>query len=91
MPDAAILWASLTALVSASAILWLQYFDLKDSLRPEPRGRQFMAFGLGAVAAVALHGAELHDRARSRLDHGHRSDRAVVGEELRHASLASQK
>lgn len=46
---------------------------------------------LDGVVAVALRGAELGHDTGSRLDDGHRGDRAVVGEELRHASLTSKK
>ncbi len=38
------------AFVVAGSLFWLQYFDLKDSLRPEPRRRLLQAFGLGMLA-----------------------------------------
>ncbi|MCW5555419.1 MAG: PrsW family intramembrane metalloprotease [Verrucomicrobiae bacterium] len=34
----------------ASALFWMQYVDLKDRRKPEPRGRLLMAFVLGIVA-----------------------------------------
>ncbi len=37
--------------VAGAAWMWLTYFDLKDSLRPEPRRLLLLAFALGAVAA----------------------------------------
>jgi RsiW-degrading membrane proteinase PrsW (M82 family) len=36
--------------VAAGSLFWLQYFDLKDALQPEPRKRLAQAFGLGVVA-----------------------------------------
>lgn len=38
-------------LIAAGSLFWLQYWDLKDRWRPEPRARLAAAFGLGAVAA----------------------------------------
>lgn len=38
--------------VVAGALFWLQYFDLKDRLNPEPRRLLFAAFLLGWMAAV---------------------------------------
>jgi len=42
--------------ILGSAILWLQYFDLKDSLRKEPRRMLLFAFVLGGVAAALASG-----------------------------------
>lgn len=39
-------------LLTGAALLWLQYFWLKDALRPEPRGRVLLAFLLGGPAVV---------------------------------------
>lgn len=36
--------------VVAGSLFWLQYFDLKDALQPEPRRRLAQAFGLGMLA-----------------------------------------
>lgn len=36
--------------VAAGSLFWLQYFDLKDALQPEPRRRLAQAFGLGMLA-----------------------------------------
>src|SRR5580765_455094 len=44
---------------------------------------------LQRAVAVALAGADVRDGARSRLDHGHRDDVALLVEELRHAELLS--
>jgi RsiW-degrading membrane proteinase PrsW (M82 family) len=38
------------AFVVAGSLFWLQYFDLKDALQPEPRRRLMQAFGLGVLA-----------------------------------------
>lgn len=38
--------------VSAGSIFWLQYWDLKDRKRPEPRRNLVGAFGLGGAACV---------------------------------------
>jgi RsiW-degrading membrane proteinase PrsW (M82 family) len=43
--------------VAAGSLFWLQYFDLKDALQPEPRRRLAQAFALGAVAAGLAWGA----------------------------------
>jgi RsiW-degrading membrane proteinase PrsW (M82 family) len=42
--------------ILGGAILWLQYFDLKDSLRKEPRRMLVFGFFLGGVAAVLATG-----------------------------------
>ena len=42
--------------ILGGAILWLQYFDLKDSLRKEPRRMLFFGFILGGVAAALAAG-----------------------------------
>lgn len=38
--------------IAGGALFWLLYFDLKDSLRPEPRRVLFLGFLLGALAVV---------------------------------------
>jgi protease PrsW len=38
--------------ILGGAVLWLQYFDLKDSLRREPRRMLLLGFLLGGVAAA---------------------------------------
>lgn len=38
--------------IAGGALLWLTYFDLKDSLRPEPRRALLLGFLLGAAATV---------------------------------------
>jgi RsiW-degrading membrane proteinase PrsW (M82 family) len=43
--------------ILGGAILWLQYFDLKDSLRKEPRRMLLFGFLLGGVAALMASGA----------------------------------
>jgi len=43
--------------IIGGAILWLQYFDLKDSLRKEPRRMLVLGFFLGGVAAALASGA----------------------------------
>ncbi len=40
------------AFVAAAALFWLQYFDLKDAARPEPRLRLLASFALGIGAAI---------------------------------------
>jgi protease PrsW len=40
----------LVGMVLASALFWMQYVDLKDRLRPEPRKLLLIAFLLGIVA-----------------------------------------
>ncbi len=42
--------------ILGAAILWLQYFDLKDSLRKEPRRMLVLGFLLGGVAAALAAG-----------------------------------
>jgi RsiW-degrading membrane proteinase PrsW (M82 family) len=42
-------WQLLGA-VTASALFWMQYVDLKDHLKPEPRRRLISAFLLGLIA-----------------------------------------
>jgi RsiW-degrading membrane proteinase PrsW (M82 family) len=42
--------------ILGGAILWLQYFDLKDSLRKEPRRMLVFGFFLGGVAAALATG-----------------------------------
>jgi RsiW-degrading membrane proteinase PrsW (M82 family) len=42
--------------IVGGAILWLQYFDLKDSLRKEPRRMLVFGFLLGGVAAALAAG-----------------------------------
>jgi len=44
-------------MVIASALFWLQYVDLKDTVAPEPLRRLLAAFGLGIVAALMAMGA----------------------------------
>jgi len=40
----------LLGVICASAVFWMQYVQLKDHRKPEPRRRLLMAFGLGIVA-----------------------------------------
>jgi len=42
--------------ILGAAILWIQYFDLKDALRKEPRRMLVFGFFLGALAAVLAYG-----------------------------------
>lgn len=42
--------------ILGAAILWIQYFDLKDSLRKEPRRMLVFGFFLGAIAAALAYG-----------------------------------
>lgn len=56
MSDGGLGWWASIGFVVAAAMLWVQYFDLKDCLRPEPRSRQLAAFALGALAAVLAMG-----------------------------------
>jgi len=42
--------------ILGGAILWLQYFDLKDSLRKEPRWMLVLGFFLGGAAAALATG-----------------------------------
>lgn len=37
---------------AAGTLFWLQYWDLKDRKRPEPRGHLVAAFALGCVSAL---------------------------------------
>lgn len=43
--------------ILGAAILWIQYFDLKDALRKEPRRMLVFGFFLGALAAVLAYGS----------------------------------
>jgi protease PrsW len=45
------MWA-LFAMVAGSAVMWLQYVDLKDHIQPEDRDRLIAAFILGVMAGV---------------------------------------
>ncbi len=49
-------WLRGVGLVAGAALFWLAYFDLKDSLRKEPRRLLVLAFLLGAAAAAAALG-----------------------------------
>ena len=42
--------------ILAGSLFWLEYWDLKDRRRPEPRVRLFIAFLLGMVSAVCVLG-----------------------------------
>ncbi len=42
----------ITGFTLAAALFWLQYFDLKDAIRPEPRALLVTAFALGVAAAL---------------------------------------
>ena len=44
-------WIRAAGPIVGGAILWLQYFDLKDGLRPEPRRMILLGFVAGALAA----------------------------------------
>ena len=39
-------------MIVASAVFWMQYVDLKDHIKPEPRKRLLLAFLLGIVASL---------------------------------------
>jgi RsiW-degrading membrane proteinase PrsW (M82 family) len=48
-----LVWIRGLGFVVAAAIFWLQYFDLKDYLHPEPRRLLVLSCFLGAAAAFA--------------------------------------
>jgi len=48
--------AAAAAAVMGAGLLWLLYFDLKDSLQKEPRGLLLLALALGGVAALLAMG-----------------------------------
>ncbi len=39
-------------IIAAGALLWMLYFDRKDSLKPEPRRLLLLAFGCGCASAL---------------------------------------
>jgi RsiW-degrading membrane proteinase PrsW (M82 family) len=45
-----------TGFILGCALFWLQYFDLKDAIAPEPRTRLVMAFVLGIAAGLMAFG-----------------------------------
>ncbi|MBI1175959.1 PrsW family intramembrane metalloprotease [bacterium] len=47
----------IAGMLLAAALFWLQYIDLKDRLRPEPRRRLVGAFVLGIIACALALGA----------------------------------
>jgi len=47
----------IVGMLLAAGLFWLQYFDLKDRLQPEPRRRLILAFGWGMVACGIALGA----------------------------------
>ena len=57
MTERAVLLLRTAGPIIGGAILWLQYFDLKDSLRKEPRRMLVFGFFLGGVAAALASGA----------------------------------
>jgi RsiW-degrading membrane proteinase PrsW (M82 family) len=57
MGERAVLLFRAAGPILGGAILWLQYFDLKDSLRREPRRMLVFGFFLGGVAAALASGA----------------------------------
>lgn len=46
-----IVWGRGFGLVAGAGLFWLQYFDLKDYLHPEPRRMLVLSYFLGAAAA----------------------------------------
>ena len=56
MSDRAVFLLRAAGPILGGAILWLQYFDLKDSLRKEPRRMLLFGFVLGGVAAALASG-----------------------------------
>lgn len=56
MSERALALLRATGPILGGAILWLQYFDLKDALRKEPRRMLVFGFFLGGVAAVLAAG-----------------------------------
>src|SRR5215475_12085958 len=49
--DNLIVWGRGFGLVAGAGLFWLQYFDLKDYLHPEPRRMLVLSYFLGAAAA----------------------------------------
>jgi RsiW-degrading membrane proteinase PrsW (M82 family) len=45
-------WTRGIGFIAAASLFWLQYFDLKDYLRPEPRRMLALSFLLGAGSAI---------------------------------------
>ena len=56
MSEASDLFLRAAGPIVGGAILWLQYFDLKDSLRKEPRRMLIFGFFLGGIAAALATG-----------------------------------
>ncbi len=46
-----LIWSRGLGFIAGAALFWLQYFDLKDYLHPEPRRRLLLSYFLGAVSA----------------------------------------
>ncbi len=49
--DQVILWSRGFGFMAGAGLFWLQYFDLKDYLNPEPRRMLIVSYFLGAIAA----------------------------------------
>jgi protease PrsW len=49
--DNLIVWGRGVGLIVGAGLFWLQYFDLKDHLNPEPRRMLVLSYFLGAAAA----------------------------------------
>jgi protease PrsW len=50
-PANTLLWIRAVGFATGAAIFWIQYFDLKDYLHPEPRRMLALAYFLGALGA----------------------------------------
>jgi RsiW-degrading membrane proteinase PrsW (M82 family) len=56
LPENTLLWTRALGFVAGAAVFWIQYFDLKDYLHPEPRRMLVFAYFLGALSAGAALG-----------------------------------
>ena len=57
--DNLIVWGRGVGFIVGAGLFWLQYFDLKDFLRPEPRRMLALSYLLGAGSALV--GLALYD------------------------------
>lgn len=55
-PENALFWTRAIGFVTGATIFWIQYFDLKDHLHPEPRRMLWLAYFIGALSAGAALG-----------------------------------
>ena len=56
LPENSLLWTRTAGFIAGASVFWMQYFDLKDYLHPEPRRMLWLGYFLGALSAGAALG-----------------------------------